>query len=103
MNAAEVLHELEARGVELVADGGRLRFRPLEAVDATLMTAVKENKAELLRLVGEPAPLRCFACHGSDFWQGRPIPYSDGTTEPALWLCRRCHPPTPGAKQGGTL
>lgn len=34
-----------------------------------------------------PAPLVCFSCSGSDFWEGT------GTV-----TCRRCHPPAPGAE-----
>lgn len=34
-----------------------------------------------------PARLVCFSCWGSDFWTG------SGTT-----ICRRCHPPAPGAE-----
>ncbi len=98
MDAAEVLTELTAAGVTLTRHGDRLRLAPPQAVPAPLLAEVKANKAALLQLVGEPAPLRCFACHGSDFWQGR-VHYTDGTEAPGPWVCRRCHPPVPVAKQ----
>lgn len=34
-----------------------------------------------------PAPPVCFSCWGSDFWQGS-----------GAVVCRRCHPPAPGAE-----
>ncbi len=95
MDAAEVLTELQAAGVTLTRHGDRLRLAPPQAVPRSLLERVRECKADLLRLVGEPSPVLCFACKGSDFWQGQPIHYADGTTEPALWLCRRCHPLAP--------
>lgn len=33
------------------------------------------------------APVTCFSCWGSDFWQGT-----------GAVVCRRCHPPAPGAE-----
>jgi hypothetical protein len=35
---------LEARGIELQAKGDRLRYRPIEAVDADLLEAMKHHK-----------------------------------------------------------
>jgi hypothetical protein len=52
MDAVEVLAELHRRGVELTADGGRLRFRPRVAVTQELRAAMAECKADLLRLLG---------------------------------------------------
>lgn len=36
------------------------------------------------------APVICYSCWGSDFWQSR-----GGV------VCRRCHPPAPGAEVPG--
>jgi len=107
MNAAEVLTELQAAGVTLTRHGDRLRLAPPQAIPVDLLERVRECKADLLKLVREPAPVLCFACKGADFWQGEPIHYTDGTTEPASWVCRRCHPPAIGTaerrtEQGGT-
>jgi hypothetical protein len=101
MDAAEVLAELKAAGVALARHGGRLRLAPPQAVTRALLEKVREHKAALLALVEEPAPVLCFACKGADFWQGEPIHYTDGTTEPACWLCRRCHPPGAGGRVAG--
>ena len=35
----------------------------------------------------EAAPVVCYSCRGSDFWRGR-----------GVVVCRRCHPPVPGAE-----
>ena len=37
----------------------------------------------------EPSP--CFCCHGQDYWLSR----INGDS-----ICRRCHPPAPGAERG---
>lgn len=91
--AQELLAELERAGVTVTARGDRLRLAPPQAVPPALLAKVREQKAALLRLVGEPAPLYCFCCKGHDFWQGQPNYYTDGTTGPAVWVCRTCHPP----------
>jgi hypothetical protein len=101
MDAAEVLAELKAAGVTLTRHGDRLRLAPPQAVPAPLLAEARANKAALLRLVEEPGPVLCFACKGTDFWQGSPVHYADGTTEPACWLCRRCHPPGAGGRVAG--
>jgi hypothetical protein len=51
MGAPEVLAELSRRGVEIAADGDRLRFRPQSAVTPDLRAALIEHKADLLRLL----------------------------------------------------
>ena len=33
----------------------------------------------------------CYWCKGNDFWLG-------GTEQYPHWICRRCHPPAPGAE-----
>ncbi len=51
MGPAQILTELERRGVELALDGNRLRFRPREAVTPDLRAAMAEHKDDLVRLV----------------------------------------------------
>lgn len=51
MGAPEVLAELTRRGVEVVAVGDRLRFRPPSAITPDLRAALVEHKADLLRLL----------------------------------------------------
>jgi hypothetical protein len=98
VDPAEVLTELRAAGVTVTRAGDRLRLAPPQAVPAPLLAAVKENKAALLRLVEEPAPVRCFTCRGAPFWRG-PVHYANGTENPGPWICRTCHPPAPGAER----
>lgn len=51
----ELLAILTAHGIQLQADGGRLRFRPKAAMTPELAGRVKAHKAELLTiLAGEP-------------------------------------------------
>ena len=49
MTAAELIVELDRRGVELAADGDKLRYRPADAVDVELLAAIKEHKHSLLK------------------------------------------------------
>ncbi len=100
--AADLLSELTAAGVTVTRKGDRLRLAPPQAVSASLLVAVRENKAALLRLVPEPAPVRCFTCHGADFWRGL-VHYTDGTQAPGPWVCRRCHPPGDPCRMFPTL
>jgi hypothetical protein len=51
MTAVELVSALRARGVELVAAGDRLRFRPSEAVTSEEREALRCHKAEVLRLL----------------------------------------------------
>lgn len=53
--------------------------------------AIPENEPNLQAAPDSPAdrgaPVVCYVCRGSDFWAGF------GTV-----VCRRCHPPAPGAE-----
>jgi hypothetical protein len=51
MSAAALLAALRARGVQLAADGDRLRWRPREAVTAEERAALAQHKAELLLML----------------------------------------------------
>lgn len=50
-SAAELLAELDTLGIQIKADGERLRFRPREKVTADLASRMKAHKAELMALV----------------------------------------------------
>ncbi len=50
-SAADLLAELDALGVQLEADGERLRYRPREKVTADLAGRMKMHKAELLAVL----------------------------------------------------
>ena len=43
-----------------------------------------------------PTPTRtCFCCKGDDFWQS--------AVQENHSVCRKCHPPAPGAEKGATI
>jgi hypothetical protein len=54
MTAAQLVATLQARGVELVPVGSRLRFRPGEAVTPEEREALRRYKAEVLALLSRP-------------------------------------------------
>ena len=51
MTATEIIRDLQSRGVELRAEGDRLRFRPKEAVTPDLIKILKQHKAEIIAAV----------------------------------------------------
>ena len=56
MDATEVLAELTRRGVKIMVEGDRLRFRPQQAVTPDLRAAMAAHKAELLTLLDGDEP-----------------------------------------------
>ena len=100
VNPAEVIEELLAAGVVVTRRGDRLRLTPAQAVPPPLLLEVKKHKRALLELIGDPGPLRCFTCRGSDFWRGE-VSYVDGESRPGPWICRRCHPPASETAERG--
>jgi hypothetical protein len=55
MSAAALLSSLQSRGVELLASGDRLRWRPREALTPAEVAAPAEHKAEVLQLLADRA------------------------------------------------
>jgi hypothetical protein len=51
MSARALLAELRDRGVELIADRGRLQYRPMNAVTPELLDRLRANKPTLLKLL----------------------------------------------------
>jgi hypothetical protein len=51
MSAKALLEELRERGVELVPDGDRLRYRPKQATTTDLLDRLKAHKQQLLKLL----------------------------------------------------
>ena len=56
MSATELLDRLRLAGVDLWADGERLRYSaPEDALNEDLLLALRQQKPEILRLLGRPA------------------------------------------------
>ena len=73
MNSLDFLHDLAIQGVELWADGGRLRYRaPKDVLTPTLVTTLKEHKPALLQLLATRADAT------------KPFPLTHG--QRALWF-----------------
>jgi hypothetical protein len=51
LSARALLAELRDRGVELVAGGGRLQYRPRNLVTSELLDRLRANKPTLLKLL----------------------------------------------------
>jgi len=61
MSAAATITELQRLGIQLEADGDRLRYRPQSGLPPELLARLKAHKAELLallRLALDPPALR---------------------------------------------
>jgi hypothetical protein len=68
MSAKSLLEELRGRGVELVAEGEKLRYRPKDAVSPALIDRLRKHKPSVLKLLawerhklGEADRLGCVA------------------------------------------
>lgn len=88
---AAVLAELRGRGVQVVAEGDRVRFRPATAVDGLLRERIRRCKPQLLELLRTPVERRecdrsvpCRCCGSLDFWALATIGH---------WVCGGCHAP----------
>ncbi len=88
MTADQVIADLRARGVALVADGNRLRCRPRSALTEHDVATLREIKPAVLARLREehattPAKIVCYACKSSRFWRS-----IHGSV-----VCAVCHPP----------
>ena len=54
MTAAKLLVDLKRRGIELVADGDKLRYRPQSRMTPDLVRRLSDHKPALLALIGQP-------------------------------------------------
>ena len=54
MNAETLLTELRRKGVEVVAAGDKVRYRPADRVTADLLMKIRNCKGELLSLLSAP-------------------------------------------------
>jgi hypothetical protein len=100
--ANRLLHELHRRGVELVANGDRLRYSPKSAVTVELHDQIVRHKPELLALLRTPVvagdssktdhkrsgtnaePRPCYCCGSREFWALAHVLH---------WVCAGCHEP----------
>jgi hypothetical protein len=88
VTAAEFVHDLQVRGVKLVADGGTLRCRPKSALSDVDLAALKTLKPEILATLRHPvATITCHSCRGRRFW----------ISIHGVAICDICHPPAAAA------
>jgi hypothetical protein len=80
MTLAALLSQLSAAGIELWADGDRLKFRPIAAMTPELISVATEHKAELLKaLRGEDGNyMESYAASEARRFQHAAIPWPDG-------------------------
>lgn len=88
MSVAQLMADLNHRGVRLEAHGDRLRFSPRSSVTPDLAERMKAHKGELLALL-RPTPTglgTCAACGGA-LWE---LPTFDGYLNLECATCGRC-------------
>lgn len=103
--AAELYWELTSwLGIELQADGDKLRFRPAAAMTPELLRRVKRHKPELLALVRSGKTYADLAVE-SFLAVARAQPDGHGWYDPseAAWLERPTAAKSPSQSQAGTL
>lgn len=61
--AAELLSELQRRGVSVRAEGCALKLKPAKALDAALLEPVREAKPEILRILSNRPPTCAETCY----------------------------------------
>jgi hypothetical protein len=57
MNSAELVSQLQAKGIELQVDGERLLFRPIDALTPDEVEALRRYKPEIIRLLRQDSRL----------------------------------------------
>jgi hypothetical protein len=88
MKAVEILREARRRGIELIANGDKIKLRsPDGALDDSLRDELARNKPAILDLLKGPElcpegrPLTCCACGSPNWWTN--------ATHPG-WHCSYC-------------
>jgi hypothetical protein len=77
VTAHELLAALQARGVTLTADGGKLKARPASALDEGTLELLKQHKAALLSLLD---PQRDTDAGCPEHWRHLPVLPPKGAT-----------------------
>jgi hypothetical protein len=78
MSAAELLLDLDRLGIQLEADGERLRYFPRSALTPDLLARLKAHKADLLAML-RPSP---------DADAALPAPTREAPAKPTKAVCR---------------
>ena len=98
--AAEVLSELQRRGVTLAAEGDTLRLKPRRALDDALLARVREAKPALLEVLRSRPATCASSCHEieSSRWIHHPWngcttiqPEVGGQLHKVQEMCWHCH------------
>lgn len=89
--AADIMARCKAAGVTLQADGGRLRYRPADAVDDGLRNELRQHKAELLRALQGHGEAPAIPCRQPEEWD-----FSDTAAVEATLGLRPVWTPRPG-------
>jgi hypothetical protein len=85
MTAAELLDDLDSRGITVIAVGNRLRWHPREALDTAEVEALRQHKPELLGLLrGTLAEAEADEMQGRYWWPppGTPLFFQDSAGRP---------------------
>jgi len=119
MTTVRLLDDLRATGVLVTVEGGKLKIRaPRDVLTQELLSRLKNQKAELLRLLNSETPnsddsidrtrseysdrvnsvISVIKTGDNSTRTEKPCNICQGTrfwrhTEPDHWLCSRCHPP----------
>ena len=83
VNAENAVIPREGRITAFRSFSASTRARESDAGGNNFLTTVTETE----NIVVTSRNVTCFSCWGSDFWQGS-----------GAVVCRRCHPPAPGAE-----
>jgi hypothetical protein len=95
MTASTVLRELQALGVEVLAQGSNLLIRPASKVPPELEAKLRERKPEILAVLSGrfdcmeipgadlPERAQCPACRGRLWWRSLH----------GVLICAQCHAP----------
>ena len=100
--AADLLAELTELGIELVASGDRLRYRPRSAVTPDLVERLRIHKAELLAILGQSEG-RDGATGGMGALRGEHTLSVDPGEFLPIWRQHYIEPPEPCPGCGGLL